>query len=148
MSLIDHAHQEYRAAGYMDEHGKFNCKMQQLMCTQVDEILKLFSSHGHSGFSVNYAISMLTKLLKQEPLVPLTGEDWEWEDVSNHSGVKTYQNKRCSHVFKQADRFNGQAYDINGKVFTKDGSSFRNGDSFVRVVFPYTPTIEYVEVKS
>ena len=30
---------------------------------------------------------------------------------------KIYQNKRCSRIFKQEDRFDGQAYDVNGKVF-------------------------------
>jgi hypothetical protein len=87
-----------------------------------------------------------------QPLTPLTGEDWEWNEASE--GV--FQNKRCSHVFKQADRFGGQAYDIDGKVFwswqetdefgalTKD--FYSNSDCFVPISFPYTPKREVVFV--
>ena len=43
---------------------------------------------------------MFTKLAKFEALVPITGEDDEWNDVDG--GL--YQNKRCSAVFKKKDR--------------------------------------------
>jgi len=94
-----------------------------------------------------------------EPLVPLTGEDWEWTETSE--GV--FQNKRCSHVFKQADRFDGQAYDIDGIVFyewherdldpdepgypgkTRFKSHYTSSESRVPVTFPYTPIKNYVE---
>ena len=58
-------------------------------------------------------------------------------------------------MFKQADRFDGQAYDIDGIVFfdwytdpetgEKSKSYFTGRDSFVPVTFPYTPTTEYKE---
>ena len=66
-----------------------------------------------------------------------------------------YQNKRCSRVFRQEDRFDGQAYDIQGKVFIEHGYdedgkettySYTNSDSNVPVTFPYTPKTEYVDV--
>jgi hypothetical protein len=65
-----------------------------------------------------------------------------------------FQNKRCSHVFKQADRFDGQAYDIDGIIFydwytdeegNKSKSYFTSADSRVPVTFPYVPTREYKE---
>ncbi len=56
-----------------------------------------------------------------------------------------WQNKRCFRVFK--DSKDGPVYDIEGKVFREpDGACFTNGDSRVAVVFPYTPTREYVDV--
>lgn len=135
-NLMRHAERELPASD--DE-------MQALMNAQLKELILVFSTQGHSGFSAGYAISVLEKLLRFEPLRPLTGEDSEWNEVSD--GV--FQNKRCSRVFKQADRFNGQAYDIYGRVFREpSGACFTSGDSFVPIAFPYTPTTEYVEVTS
>lgn len=143
MSLLSHAQTEFRAAGWTDEQGKFNDEMQEAICNNVLELLKVFSEQGHSGSSASYLFNMLKKLMMFEPLVPLTGEDWEWTEV----GEGVFQNKRCSHVFKQADRFNGQAYDLNGKVFCEpNGSCFTSSDSCVPITFPYTPKTEYVNV--
>jgi hypothetical protein len=113
MSLESHALTEFRAAGFMDDNGKFSDDMQELICKQILELLHLFASHGHSGSTAPYAINLFNKLAKFEPLVPLTGEDWEWNEVSERMGSKCWQNKRASHVFKDE---NG-AYDIEGKVF-------------------------------
>lgn len=143
MSLLSHAQKEFRAAGWTDENGKFNDEMQEAICKDALEIIGLFSEQGHSGSSAPYLLSILNKLLQFEPLVPLTGEDWEWNEVSD--GV--FQNNRCSRVFKQADRFNGQAYDIDGKVFREpSGAYYTSKNSSVPITFPYTPRTEYVDV--
>jgi hypothetical protein len=146
-----HALLEFQAAGWTDENGKFNDEMQEMICKHVLKLLKVFDGEGHSGSSAPYAIDLFKKLAMFEPVAPLTGEDWEWNEVS--SGV--FQNKRCGHVFKQADRFNGQAYDIDGIIFyewytdketgEKYKSYFTSSDSFVPITFPYTPTKEYKE---
>lgn len=149
-NLINHAHAEFRAAGWVDESGKFLDEMQEAICKHVLKLLEVFAEEGHSGSSAPYAINVFEKLAKFEPLVPLTGEEWEWVDV----GDGVFQNKRCSHVFKQANRFDGQPYDIDAVVFwswytdengEKFKSYFTSGDSFRAITFPYTPTREYVE---
>lgn len=133
---LAHAAREFKAAGY-DLEGD---EMQRLICEQVCELLKLFGTHGHSGTSAPYAISMFTKLASFEPLVPLTGEDWEWNDV----GEGCFQNSRCGHVFKSADRFNGQSYDSEAVIFRDpDGGCFTNWQSAQPITFPYTPKREY-----
>ncbi len=141
---------EFRAAGWCDENGKFDDEMQEAICKHVLELLKVFSDEGHSGSSAPYAINVFKTLAMFEPLVPLTGEDWEWTEVSDG----TFQNKRCSHVFKQADRFDGQAYDIDGIIFynwyknengEKSKSYFTGKESCVPITFPYIPTKEYKE---
>jgi len=147
-----HAFDEFRAAGFIDENGIYCDEMQQAICENVLKLIDVFSDEGHSGFSASYAINLFAKLAKFEPIVPLTGEDFEWSEVS--PGV--FQNKRCSHVFKQKDRFDGQAYDINAKVFWEwvrseefgaiSKNSYTSGDSFVPITFPYTPKTEYVFV--
>lgn len=133
-NLLSHANRELPAS--TDE-------MQTLMNQQLRELILVFSTHGHSGFSASYATSALEKLLRFQPLRPLTGESGEWNEVS----PDVWQNNRCSHVFKQADRFDGQAYDLDGRVFREpNGACFTNCDSMTPITFPYTPTRVYVDV--
>lgn len=149
-NLRNHAMMEFKAAGWTDENGKFNDEMQEMICNHVLKLLDVFDDEGHSGSSAPYAVDLFKKLAMFQPVVPLTGEDWEWTEV--RTGV--FQNKRCSHVFKDPDRFNGQAYDIDAIVFydfytdeegKKHKSYFTNSDSFVPITFPYTPKREYKE---
>lgn len=160
MSYRDFAMREFRAAGWLDESGQFTDGMQEMMCEQVMELLDKFSEHGHSGSTAPYAVNLFKQLAMFEPIVPLTGEDWEWNEVSDNM----YQNRRCSHVFK--DSKDGQAYDSEGRVFfewherpldeDEEGypgikrykTHFTSRDSRVPVTFPYTPTREYVEVEA
>lgn len=156
MSLLTFAEQELDLIG-LKEDGDMNGAMRK----HILHMIKEFSEEGHSGFSAQYAISLLTKLLKYEPLTALTGESDEWVDVAEQSGGPLWQNKRCSHVFKD----NEGAYDISGRVFwewqerpldpDEEGypgvrvykDHWTSRDSRVPVTFPYTPTTEYVEVK-
>lgn len=110
----------------------------------LKELVLVFSTHGHSGFSASYATSALAKLLAFQPLGPLTGEDGEWFDHGNNC----VQNKRCGHVFKgDPERFGGQAYDIDAVVFREaNGSCFTGRGSAQPVTFPYTPRRIYVDV--
>lgn len=145
MSLLAHAQNELDAIGLKADSKE---EMDAQMRRDILQLVELFASQGHSGFSAGYAIACITKLLKFEPLAPLSGEDSEWNDVAEESGYPLYQNRRCSSVFKT----NGEAYDINGVVFydiLKDEetgeefkSYFTNGTR-TPVTFPYTPTTVY-----
>jgi hypothetical protein len=149
-NLHKHALMEFMAAGWLDENGKYSDEMQEAICKHILKLLEVFAAEGHSGSTAPYAINLFSKLAAFEPIIPVTGEDWEWTEV----GDGVHQNKRCSHVFKQADRFDGQAYDIDGKIFwewyksEEDGevfkSHFTSGESQVPITFPYTPKREYV----
>lgn len=146
MSNYDkHALMEFKAAGWLRDDGTYCDEMQEMICRHVLALLDVFSNEGHSGSTAPYAINMFSRLAKFEPLAPLTGEDWEWNEVS--MGSKCWQNKRASHVFKDEDG----AYDINGKVFwewmpdlDENGptgkahkSYYTCRDSSVPVTFPY-----------
>ena len=48
-------------------------EMQADMNRGLIELLTVFGTHGHSGFSAGYAVAALAKLLRFEPLGPLTG---------------------------------------------------------------------------
>ena len=137
-NLVTFAERELDLIGMKDEEG-MNGMMRKHLIHMVDE----FSNEGHSGFSASYAISCLKRLLAYKPLSPLTGEDDEWTEVSEHMGHKCYQNKRHSAVFKDETG----AYNIEGKVFwewatnsetgEKFKSYFTSRDSRVYITFPY-----------
>lgn len=157
MNILDHAMLEFKAAGWVDENGNFKDEMQEAICNHVLKLLLVFSQEGHSGTSAQYAINLFSTLAKFQPIVPLTGEDWEWNEVRDGSdgGETLYQNKRCSAVFKSSDRFNGQPYYVDAVVFWEwashpdidDGvpfkSYFTSSDSRQPITFPYSPKTEY-----
>ena len=121
-------------------YGHAEAELGPRMDIELRELLLVFSSQGHSGMSAAITADCLGKLLRYEPIGPLTGDDSEWVEVS----ARVFQNRRCGRVFKQADRFGGQAYDIDGIVWQDEsGLGFTNADSRVPVVFPYTPKTEY-----
>lgn len=153
-NLEKHAREEFRAAGWADENGDIKDEMQALICANVLDLLNLFAKQGHSGTSGSYALSMFTKLVDFKPIAPITGEDWEWNDVGRDGDNGTlYQNKRCSSVFKD----DTGAWDIDGKVFwewsrrpldeDEEGypgfktykSYYTNKGCFTPVTFPYAP---------
>jgi hypothetical protein len=150
-----HAELEFKAAGWVDENGKFKDEMQEAICKNVLAMLDIFADEGHSGSSAPYAINLFKKLASFKPIAPLTGEDWEWYDHGH-----CLQNKRCGAVFKQSDRFDGKPYYLDGKVFWEwatnpeidDGKPFKSyftsADSSVIIEFPWIPpeNPEYVFV--
>ena len=149
-NLVKYAESELDRIGMTDD-GDMNGLMRKHLLHMVKE----FSEEGHSGFSASYALQCLEKLLRFKPLSPITGEDDEWwEHPYGESGV-TYQNKRCSSIFKESE--DGQAYDIDGRVFwewirdeeTGEAvkSYYTNRDSRLFITFPYAvpdkPVYEY-----
>jgi hypothetical protein len=150
-NLNKHAMMEFKAAGWLNDDGEYLDEMQEAICNHILKLLEVFSDEGHSGSTAPYTIDLFKKLAMFNPIVPLTGEDWEWSDVRHNSdGSIHYQNKRCSHVFKDETG----AYDINGKVFyewytDENGEKFKSHytsrDSRVPVTFPYIPTTVYEE---
>lgn len=107
--------------------------MQELICTQVLETLELIASHGHSGFSIGYFMRILNKLVKHEPLTPLTGEEDEWDNPVEGDSELLQQNKRDSEVFRNKDG----AFWIHGKIFRDKDWTYTNGDSRVPIEFPW-----------
>jgi hypothetical protein len=140
-----HAEREFRAAGWMDENGKFHDEMQEMICADLVKLLDVFAEEGHSGSTAPYTINLFKRLAMFEPIGPLTGADSEWNEV--HEGI--FQNNRMSSVFKQADRFDGHPYWLDGRVFWEwashpdidDGKPFKSyftgADSRVVIQFPW-----------
>ena len=136
----DHALAEFKAAGWDLKEDP----MQQMICDNVLEMLEVFDKYGHSGSSAPYTVNLFKKLALFEPIAPLTGEDDEWIDHGN--GL--FQNKRCSHVFKDVNKFDGQAYDADAVVFREpDGVCVTSYDSAQPITFPYNPKTVIVDRK-
>jgi hypothetical protein len=118
-----------------------NDEMQKVMNENILELLGVFSKQGHTGFSANYLIPILSRLMSYKPITPLTGEDDEWDDVSAWWDAKSVQqNKRFSAVFRE-NNDNSTAYWVDGRVFSDDGGKTwfikGGGASSVRVCFPW-----------
>jgi hypothetical protein len=99
------------------------CEMQDLIDQNVINIISAFAEGGHSGSTADYTIGIVERLMRFDPLTPLTGEDGEWMDVSYESGTPMWQNRRCSHVFKNETK----AWDIDAE------------DPKAAITFPYDP---------
>lgn len=137
-NLVKHAEHELELIRGPREEGAMQDYADAVEQAILD-IIKLFSEQGHSGMSAGIVTGTVERLMRFEPLSPLTGEDNEWCEV----GPGVFQNKRCSHVFRE----NGEAYDIDGIVFREPGGAcFTNRDSRVPVTFPYVPKTEYRDV--
>lgn len=114
----------------------------------IEKIIEIFDSQGHSGFSAScYANTLsntIKKVLMRKTLSPLTGKDYEWNDVSGWQGGKiTYQNNRDGAVFKDGD---GNAHYLDAITFqgeddydTFTGTVGGISSSQYIKAFPFTP---------
>jgi hypothetical protein len=97
--LLQFTKSELRAAGLFDADADYD----GAVATSVVALMETFCAYGHSGDSAALTIEVFTKLAKCKPIMPLTGDDSEWNDVSNGAGAgegQLWQNRRCASVFK------------------------------------------------
>jgi len=121
---------------------------------EIIALCEAFGKSGQSGGSAPYtakAISMaVEKLMMQQTVAPLTGEDSEWNDVSGINGSTMFQNNRDSRVFK--DGINGKAYFIEAIIWDGNiGGRFHgwsgniSSNQYIKQ-FPFYPKTFYVDV--
>lgn len=124
--------------------------MQKMMNQNIIDLIEMFSEQGHSGFSANYLIHALQRLMKWKPLQPLTGDDDEWNECgfTRENGATVFQNKRCSSVFKDVlPDGTWIAHDIDSVVCSDNGGItwFSGGTTkqwIEDIAFPYMPPVE------
>ena len=112
----------------------------------VRELLLLFQKQRHSGGSAILTVESFYRLVKGEPLSPLTSDPSEWMEVTE--GL--LQSNRAPNVFIKKTESN-RPYKIDGRAFSDDGgkSFFISKDSRVYFDLPgYPPKTEYVVLES
>lgn len=137
MTATDRCIEELRRAKLLDKDGAYD----GMLGEAVTELLLVFQKQGHSGMSAAYTADIFHRLIKGEPLSPLTDAPDEWVEVSE--GV--YQSRRVSHVFREKPEM--RPYTIDGKAFSDDGGEtyYTNRDSRVYFDMPgYPPKTERV----
>lgn len=110
--LVSFARKELEMLFSKNEQDNENTRIQKIINDDILEIINVFSKQGHSGFSESYAIGMLKRLLEYKPILPLTGDESEWNDcgLSDDNDEKVvYQNKRCPAVFKCLNKRTGNS---------------------------------------
>lgn len=139
-ALVAHAIRELDRAGIGDEDADYDGMLKKA----VLEIVEIFSSQGHTGHSAAVTVAMVEKLLRFEPLSPLTGDADEWVEIDPAISVNiAAQNIRCSRVFRRHD---GTSFDVEGRVFReRNGTTYLDARSAVDVTFPYTPATELID---
>ena len=108
-NLLDYAKEELKKIGMIDSGEPYN----DAASKAILDLIELFASQGHTGFTASYTVNVFKRLAMYKPLAPLTGDDDEWNEI----GDGLFQNKRYSAVFK--DSKDGTAYNIEGKVLDR-----------------------------
>ena len=136
-NLVDYAKEELKRIGMIDSGEPYN----EEVAKAILDLIELFASQGHSGFTASYTVNAFKRLAMYKPLSPLTGKDNEWNEIE----PGFYQNKRYSAVFKEKD---GKVYNCEGKIFTDDGgkSWYTSKDLYIEITFPYIVPDEPEEV--
>ena len=136
MKLLAHFIRELKQIGLYDTSSR--------LTEAVIGVAKAIEEQDLTDYDMLKCKLVLDRLIKQEPLSPLTGDEDEWFSDSEEWD----KNLRCPRVFRE--KSTGDCYDIHGKMFinTVDGKQVltSNKDSHVLITFPYTPKTEYVHI--
>ncbi len=134
-NILKHAERELSLIGY-DGKDEYN----NMAKAAIMELLATFANQRHSGFSASYVTDIFNKLARFETLSPLTGENNEW----NHVSEDLWQNNRDSAVFRNKDG----CYYLDAFVWIdKEGCGYTDKKSrgYIKS-FPFTPKTFYVKV--
>jgi hypothetical protein len=94
-NLVRHAREELQRAGLFDIDGDYGGMIGQ----NVLDMVRLFAGQGHSGFSAQLSIDVLSRLLRFQPLTPITSDPAEWMCVNDGADDPIWQNRRSSSLF-------------------------------------------------
>jgi len=106
------ARDELERAGLFDKDSDYNGMVGQAVMDLIDE----FSKQGHSGFSAGLVSTIFDKLVKCQPLTPLTDDPAEWMDITEDNGKMLHQSRRSPSCFST----DGGATYYNLDEFTED----------------------------
>lgn len=119
---------------------------------------KTLLKDGHSGMSWAFTTGVLTRMMKNLPLTPLTGADDEWVEcgIRNADGTVDYQNCRKSSLFKHVHPDGTVTYNDVDRAVCVDaedkGDTHYFGlctsvvDEMFPITFPYSPASKAYKV--
>jgi hypothetical protein len=132
MSLIEHAERELAVAGYNDSDVD---GYDTAIYNAVMDIVRLFASQGHSGFSAAAVRGLVNILLSFDTLGPLTNNPEEWRFIPEEMSGEPdglWQNIRKSSAFSSdAGRTYWTLEDIEAHG-SKDMVPLRVSEDYVR----------------
>lgn len=102
-NLVEHAKVEMKMVGL----DKPDADYDGMLYNAVLELIEVFASQGHSGFSAELTLELFNELAKFQNLSDITANEAEWEDISEMWGSAHWQNKRNSALFSED---NGKTY--------------------------------------
>lgn len=96
-NLIKHAQRELELAGLTGPDSDY----EGMLGEAALEIVRVFSRQGHSGASAAMVTGIVQRLMRYEPLTPLTygPEEWYLHEGLGPDGQDVWQNIRKSSVF-------------------------------------------------
>lgn len=99
-NLVDHATRELNWAGYAHDSED---EMDRSIYFSTLMIVEAFSVVGHSGGSAPFHLDMIEKLLRFEPLGPITDSPGEWMEIDEGMMGKpgVAQNTRDGRMFSE-----------------------------------------------
>lgn len=92
----------------------------------IVSVVQAFADCRHSGASAPFAVAYLERLLRFEPLTPITDDLDEWEDRSKISGYPLWQNVRDSRAMSED----------GGKTYWLVNEADASGSSGVTPLYP------------
>jgi hypothetical protein len=92
--LVTYAREELERAGLFDPDSNYG----GMLGPAALDIVKVFASQGHSGTSAEIVTQLAVRLMRFQPLSPLTFDADEWIDHTE-KGMPLWQNRRKSTVF-------------------------------------------------
>lgn len=92
-NLVRHAQRELELAGLFDEDADYG----GMLAEGVMRLVRVFAEEGHSGASAGITVAILERLLRFQPLTPLTDDPAEWNEV----GEDTWQSSRRPDAFSE-----------------------------------------------
>lgn len=97
-NLVKHAERELRAAGYSPDMADLT---ERNIYNVTLRIVQLFSHVGHSGGSAQVHTEVIHRLLKFEPLGPITVDFGEWMHIDEAMAGRPdcWQNRRDGRMF-------------------------------------------------
>lgn len=95
--LVDYAKEELERAGLFSKDSDY----EGMLGDEILKIVKVFAKGGHSGGSAAVTTAALEKLLRYQPLTPLTSDPSEWNDVSKETGRPLWQSRRNPAAFSE-----------------------------------------------